>query len=543
MLNKNSLRNFLGELPLAAELDYTLRHAWRNRARKDHFNLSRLQKELPQGVAQVKPYIENAAPGKKILFFATLHYWIEQAAYISLVLAGLGHKVTLLTLPYSEWHNEKDKLTQKQRGLHTRDALSSLAPYVQHASFPDPSTRSGQRLKPASDLPASLQADIEEISLWDAQYTLMREEVDMNDSGDKALYDLRVKRNTFAALAALEWMQTDKPDVVLIPNGLILEMGIVFRVAKYLNIPAVTFEFNDQREQIWLAQNTSIMQQDTDYLVRDRCSLPMTDEMYERLADLENARRGARVWGKSNRLWQYVSSQGAEATKKALGLDDRPVVLLAANVLGDSLTLGRNIFAESMSKWITKTVQYFAKRNDVQLVVRVHPGERIVPQAKSMGTVVREALPELPNHIHIVGALDDVNTYDLIEIADLGLAYTTTVGVETAMNGIPVISCGQTHYRNRGFTIDPNTWDEYFTTLEKALSDLPAYRLSEEQTAKAWNYAYRFFFEYPRSFPWRLMKFWDDLEVWPVDKVLGDEGIAQFGDTFKFLVGEPFTWS
>jgi hypothetical protein len=532
MLNKNSLRNFLGKLPLAAELDYTLRQ--KNRARRDHFNLSRLQKSLPQAVEQAKPYIENAAPGKKILFFATLHYWIEQAAYISLTLAGLGHKVTLLTLPYSEWHNEKDKLTQKQRGLHTRDALSSLTPYVQHASF--------LSLKPVSDLPASLQADIEEVSLWDAQYTLMREEVDMNDSGDKALYDLRVKRNTFAALAALEWMQTDKPDVVLIPNGLILEMGIVFRVAKYLNIPAVTFEFNDQREQIWLAQNTSIMQQDTDYLVRDRCSLPMTDEMYERLADLENARRGARVWGKSNRLWQYVSSQGAEATKKALGLDDRPVVLLAANVLGDSLTLGRNIFAESMSKWITKTVQYFAKRNDVQLVVRVHPGERIVPQAKSMGTVVREALPELPNHIHIVGALDDVNTYDLIEIADLGLAYTTTVGVETAMNGIPVISCGQTHYRNRGFTIDPNTWDEYFTTLEKALSDLPAYRLSEEQTAKAWNYAYRFFFEYPRSFPWRLMKFWDDLEVWPVDKVLGDEGMAQFGETFKFLVGEPFTW-
>jgi len=194
--------------------------------------------------------------------------------------------------------------------------------------------------------------------------------------------------------------------------------SFVFRVAKHLNIPAVTFEFNDQREQIWLAQNTSIMQQDTDYLVRDRCSLPMTDEMYERLADLENARRGARVWGKSKRLWQYVSAQGADATKKALGLDDRPVVLLAANVLGDSLTLGRNIFAESMSEWITKTVQYFAERTDVQLVVRVHPGEKIVPQAKSMGTVVREALPELPDHVHVIGALDNVNTYDLIEIAN-----------------------------------------------------------------------------------------------------------------------------
>jgi hypothetical protein len=425
-------------------------------------------------------------------------------------------------------------LTQRQRALHTRDSLSVLDPLVKHISLLD--------LKPAAALPDILKADIEEVSLWDAQYTLMREEVDLSSAKDRTLYDLRKKRNTFAALAALEWMQTHKPDVVLIPNGLILEMGIVFRVARYLKIPAMTFEFNDQREQIWLAQNTSIMRQDTDYLVEERCSLPMTDDMYERLADLENARRGARVWGKSKRLWQYVSAQGAEQTYKALGLDERPVVLLAANVLGDSLTLGRNIFAESMSEWITRTVQYFAKRMDVQLVVRIHPGEKIVPQAKSMGTVVREALPDLPSHIHVIGALDNVNTYDLIEIADLGLAYTTTVGVETAMNGIPVISCGDTHYRGRGFTIDPNSWDEYFSALEKVLSNLSANRLTEVQTAKAWNYAYRFFFEYPRPFPWRLMNFWDDLEVWPVEKVLSDEGLSQFGETFRFLIGEPFTW-
>jgi hypothetical protein len=532
MLNKTSIRNFLGELPLAAELDYALRQ--KNRARKDHYNLSRLGESLPLAVSQVTPFAQIAKLGKKVLFFATLHYWIEQASYISLTLAGLGHRVTLMTLPYSEWHKEVDKLTQRQRVLHTRDSLSALAPLVKHASILE--------LRPASVLPAALKADIEEISLWDSQYTLMREEVDIDSPKDRALYNLRIKRNTFAALAALEWMQTNKPEIVLIPNGLILEMGIIFRVTRYLDIPVVTFEFNDQREQIWLAQNTSIMRQDTDYLVDARCQLPMTDEMYERLADLENARRGARVWGKSKRLWQYASSQGAEETRKALGLDERPVVLLAANVLGDSLTLGRNIFAESMSEWMTRTVQFFTSRPEVQFVIRVHPGEKLVPQAKSMGTVVHEALPEIPSHIHLIGALDNVNTYDLIEIADLGLAYTTTVGVETAMNGIPVISCGQTHYRGRGFTIDPNTWDEYFAVLEKVLFNLPAHRLSEEQTAKAWNYGYRFFFEYPRPFPWRLMNFWDDLEVWPVEKVLSEEGMKQFGDTFKFLVGEPFTW-
>jgi hypothetical protein len=162
MLNKTSLRNFIGELPLAAELDYALRH--KNRARKDHYNLSRLQKSLPEAVAQAKPFSEKATPGKNILFFATLHYWIEQAAFISLTLAGLGHKVTLMTLPYSEWHKEMDKLTQRQRALHTRDALSALAPVVKHASLLD--------LKPASPLPAALKADVEEISLWDAPEAL-----------------------------------------------------------------------------------------------------------------------------------------------------------------------------------------------------------------------------------------------------------------------------------------------------------------------------------------------------------------------------------
>lgn len=532
MTKTNTLREILGDLPFTAEIDWMFRS--KNRARKDHYNLSRLQTSLPAAVEMVKPFAKNAPRGKKVLFFSTLHYWIEQSAFLSLALAGLGHDVTLLTLPYSEWHKVKDKFTQRQRILHTEDALASLTPLVRHASMLD--------LKPAADLPASLHTDIEEVSLWDAQYTLMREEVDMNNPSDRALYDLRIQRNTFAAKAALEWIQVNKPDVVLIPNGLILEMGIVFRVARHLGIDAVTYEFNDQREQIWIAQNSSIMRQETDYLVEARCSQPMTDEMFERVADLENARRGARVWGKSKRLWQYVSSQGAESTRKTLGLDDRPVVMLAANVLGDSLTLGRDIFAASMTEWITKTVQYFATRTDVQLVIRVHPGEKLVPQAKSMGTVVKEALPEIPSHIHVIGALDPINTYDLIEIADVGLAYTTTVGLETAMNGRPVISCGQTHYRGRGITLDPNTWDEYYAMLEKVLSDVSDHQLNEKQIEFAWNYAYRFFFEYPRPFPWRLMNFWDDLEIWTLDKVLSDEGMAQFKDTFGFLVGEPFTW-
>ena len=532
-LKRSAVHAVLGELPLTAEIDWLLRQ--KRRPRRDHFSLDRLKGSLPEARRIAESHTTRTLAGKQILIFATLHYWIEQSAFVALALAARGAKVTLLTLPYAEWHSEKGRFVQRQRLLHTRDAMAGLTPLVAHHSL--------QEVRAAQTVPPSLSSGIEEISLWDTQYTLMREVIDIHAPTDGALYSLRLGRNTDAAKAGLSWMTTKRPDVLVVPNGLILEMGILFRVARHLGIPAVTYEFNDQREQIWLAQNTSIMQQDTDYLVEHRCHLPITDSMYERVADLENARRGARVWGKSKRLWQYVSAQGADVTRHMLGLDQRPVVLLAANVLGDSLTLGRNLFADSMSEWMVRTVQYFARRSDVQLLLRVHPGETLVPEARSMEQVVREALPEVPENIHIIGAGDKINTYDLIEIADAGLAYTTTVGLETAMNGRPVIVCGQTHYRGRGFTLDPDSWDEYFSLLETILQDPASARLSEAQIERAWNYAYRFFFEYPRPFPWRLMKFWDDLAVWPMARVLSAEGEAAFGRTFEFLAGEPFTWS
>jgi hypothetical protein len=194
-----------------------------------------------------------------------------------------------------------------------------------------------------------------------------------------------------------------------------------------------------------------------------------------------------------------------------------------------------------MAEWIAKTVQYFAARTDVQLVVRVHPGERLMKGPSSLG-VIHAAVPQMPDHIKLIGPDEKVNTYDLMGIAGLGLAYTTTVGMEMAMRGAPVILAGQTHYRGRGFTYEPTTYDEYFGVLDKLLSNLPGYRLTAEQVELAWNYAYRFFFDFPFAFPWRLMKFWQDLETWPLSRVLSDDGRAEFGRAFDYLAGEPVEW-
>jgi hypothetical protein len=532
MKTSSLLKNVLSNIPYSAELYDSIRKG-RPRTR---YNLEQLATHLPAAVEQARPFIEKAKPGKKLLLFATLHYWIEQAAIVGLALRGLGHEVTIAYLPYYDWRKEINRFDLRRQDLYTRRVLAPLNGIIHYTSLLD--------LKPAPVLPASLIEDISLVSVYDSQYTEQVEDVDKNS----AIYKLRYQRNDFAARAALSLLQEFKPDAVLIPNGTITELGAVYRVARHLNLRTVTYEFNDQREQVWIAQDDEVMRQNTDSLWRAHGGKNLSKEERSVIEELESARMGGRSFGKSVRKWQDVETKGGEKLREELKLDkERAIVLLATNVLGDSLTLGRNIFARSMADWIEKTVQFFANREaraessrSVQLVVRIHPGERLT-HGPSMADVVKSALgPLIPENIHLIGPLEKINTYDLMEIADLGLVYTTTTGLEMAMNGIPVIVCGETHYRKLGFTFDPMSWDEYYRVIDRALETKKS--LTEAQIETAWEYAYRFFFEYPLPFPWRLMHFWKDMEAWPMGRVLSEEGQKEFGRTFAYLAGEPIDW-
>lgn len=534
-MNKATVKRVLGELPLAAELYWQIRQNGKPLSKS--FSLSRTQSWLPTWRRQAEAAARLHPQGKNILLFATLRYWIEHAVLMGLGLAGLGHRPTLAILPYANWRKAVNRFDLRRHNIYSRKVLEEAGPLLNTISLLD--------LKPAeqspgksAQLPQPLRQAIHEVSLRDVQYTLQREEVDL----DGHLFRLRLERNTQAAQSSLMWMQSNRLDVVLTPNGSILEMGAIYQVARYLEIPVVTYEFGEQQGRIWLAQNGEVMRQDTDALWAASQHLPLTEGQLAQARALYTSRQRADLWENFSRRWQGLPSQGGQAARAALQLDQRPVVLLAANVIGDSLTLGRQVFTRSMTEWLQYTVTYFAEHPEVQLVVRIHPGERYT-QGPSVAEVVRQVLPELPGNIYLVAADDPINTYDLMEIADLGLVYTTTVGMEMAMGGVPVIVVGQTHYRDRGFTLDPDSWEAYQRMLEQALSKPGDLRLLEAQVKQAWNYAYRFFFEYPQPFPWHLLHFWDELKTWSLERVVSAQGQEQYGDAFRYLTGEPINWA
>jgi len=528
IVGKDVIKKFFGNIPYTAELYWLFRQQGKPINR---FSLENLDKNLPGIIKQATKLRQSSNPGRKIFVFSTLHYWIEHTTLLSLALSSQGHNVTLGYLPFCEWRFPINRFDLRRQNVYAKNVLRKTSPLIDTISFLS-------KRAPYIPLSNDLENSVKEVSIFDSQYTEQVEDIDLNSE----IYKLRYRRNRDAAQSLLAWLRTEKPDVVIVPNGTIMELGVCYRVARSLKIPTITYEFSDQRNRFWIAQNNEIMRQDTNDLWKAKSESLITEDQLEKVRALMISRQKASLFENFSRLWQGVPTQGSEKTRRNLGLDQRPIVLLATNVLGDSLTLGRQVFTKSMAEWIERTVQYFVARDDAQLVIRVHPGE-VKSRGVSMVEIIHRLMPELPEHIHLIKPEDKINTYDLVEITDIGLVYTTTVGMEMAMSGIPAIVVGETHYRNRGFTIDPDSYVNYYKILGSMLENPKNYRLPKEKIDLAWKYAYHFFFDFPKPFPWHLVRMWEDFKQHDLNSVFSSEGLAEYGESFQNLVGKPLNWS
>lgn len=521
------LKAGLGKVPGLAELDWALRGQHRLREGAYH-----------KALRQTAPYLDRWAPwaaeqqrrhsgGRTVALFATLPYWVAHVAVLGLALAARGHRVVLGYLPYVRWTDEETDWTLRKRALRWQALFRRWAPPLEPVAL---------HRRWTGTPPAAWEPWLRCLAALDVEYTLQREGVGEDDP----LFHRRLRAHRQAAAWLLRWLEQLRPDVLVVPNAAVLEFATAYQVAQALEIPVVSYEFEYLRERVWLAQGEPVMHLNTDDLWAVAGERPLTPEQQALLEEMMTARRGGRTWGVHARAWQRVDRAGPEAVRRRLGLDDRPLALLATNVFGDSVTLGRQVFSQGMTDWLVETLRFFAAHPEVQLVVRVHPGESMLaPGGTSMLEVVQRTLPDLPEHIKVVPPEADVNSYDLMALASLGLVYTTTLGLEMAMDGIPVIVAGRAHYRGRGFTLDPETWADYRAWLQRWVEDAASVRLTPVQVEQAQRYAYHFFFTYPRPYPWHLLFWEEDLARWPLERVLSEPA---FVETLDCFAGEPLPW-
>ncbi|TML19399.1 MAG: hypothetical protein E6G39_01680 [Actinobacteria bacterium] len=254
------------------------------------------------------------------------------------------------------------------------------------------------------------------------------------------------------------------PDVVVLCNGLFLFEAIAWAVCRERGIDVVTYERGYIKETLVFRRN---------------------DEAQTLDRYLDDRRHGRRT---IDRYWD--DAEFAEPRRSRPGR----LVALFPNLTWDSAVIGQSVAFASIQEWLATTIEFFAARAEHELVIRLHPAEVKLPGKQTrepLGAFIEQRFPTPPSNVRIIAAEADTSSYPLMDECDVGLVFTSTTGLELALQGKPVIVAGRTHYRDKCFTLDATSPEHFEKLLDEALFEPSAYVPDVEMVRR---YAYLFFF-------------------------------------------------
>lgn len=302
---------------------------------------------------------------------------------------------------------------------------------------------------------------------------------------------LRSARRIAAGVeAALDRIQ---PDVVLLCNGLFLFEAVAWELCRRRGIDVVTYERGFIKETLVFRRGAPACLTELHDLWPRFADVALTPAQDDRLDQYLDARRhGQRT---IDRYWRDARFDVPE--RQGSGR----LVTLFTNLTWDSAVIGKELAYPSIEAWIVAAVDAMAERPEHELVIRLHPAEVKLPgkwTREPMSEVLERHFPTLPANVRVIEPDDPTSSYPLMEASDLGLVFTSTTGLELALAGVPVIVAGETHYRDKGFTIDVSDPEEFVAALDAAL-DAPERFTPDAERAR--RYANLFFFETPVPSP------------------------------------------
>ena len=290
-------------------------------------------------------------------------------------------------------------------------------------------------------------------------------------------------------------------DVAVFHHGLYVPQGAVGEVCRDAGVRVVNW--------VVAYRNNSFILSHRDTYHHTLMTEPASD--WEDMAWGERQRAEIAAYLKSrwrgDRDWigfHEKPDEDAAALAASLGLDlAKPVIGMLSNVVWDAqLHYPANAFP-NLIDWAVRTIDYFAGRPDLQLLLRIHPAEvrGTSPSRQPLLPEIERRFPSLPPNVFIIPAESPVSTYAAMELCDSVLIYGTKTGVELTAVGIPVVVAGEAWIKNKGLTLDASSPEDYVRILDS----LPLRRrLGPEVIDRALKYAYHFFFR--RMMPLPFLK-------------------------------------
>jgi hypothetical protein len=144
---------------------------------------------------------------------------------------------------------------------------------------------------------------------------------------------------------------------------------------------------------------------------------------------------------------------------------------------------------------IEKLIEIVSRADRYFMFIRIHPNEG--KKRNHLGIEGKKSL-EIYNgiynrvkdfkNIELIWPDDEVNSHSLAEAADVAVVWASTIGLEVAARGKPVITLDNPIYRTTGFCWVPIGKDHLEAILDEAVSTSEEERENRKEIALNWLY-------------------------------------------------------
>jgi hypothetical protein len=258
-------------------------------------------------------------------------------------------------------------------------------------------------------------------------------------------------RQTLAGLS-LDWL--------LVPGGIFGVSAVYVEIARELGLHFSTFDSGPGRLRVV-----------HDGVAAHLADLPRAFEiMNAEMSDAQKARGRELAFAEMDRRTQGSDDRNLQVTP-ATGAEHRCDILIPLNIRWDSAALSRQRLFASVEESIAAVLDWAAAKPGVTVCIRQHPSERRDHMRGSDNWQhLKDRFAHMGERARWIAATDPVNTYDLIRVARAVLPHTSTVGIEAALLGRPVILSTRVYYGAFSFVWNPSTREEFFALLEQSLT-------------------------------------------------------------------------
>ena len=273
----------------------------------------------------------------------------------------------------------------------------------------------------------------------------------------------RYKDAIFISEIAAERILEYNPDAIIMSHGIYSTWGPAYRIFRKNNTPVLTYGRGKKAGTSKFNWNCTSDWWDVDLEWKELKNRQLNSKEISSI----NEYLLSRISHKNDVfVYNFGHFERKEQTLIRFNLNPQKTTYsLFTNVLWDAASAQREIAFRNPIDWVIETIEWFRSKPDIQLIVKIHPAEMVIGTNMPFKEIIDKHIENIPSNVRIIEPQEKVNSWSIYGVTDLGIVHTTTVGMELPLEGIPCVVVSKTHFRNKGFTIDINSKEDYFKTL------------------------------------------------------------------------------